>query len=163
MPNIKYINKLDMLQNSILDFYAHNLIEKKDLERIQKTFEEFDENGDGLLSYQEIEAVMIRMGKKEDTKKVFQTLDYHHSNDISYEEFIKSVMNRKRLEVEENIRKCFDAIDTDKNHHISILELKKVSYINNDPTKEKQFKETFYQYSGGKHYVRLISSILKTL
>ena len=150
-----------MLQNSILDFYAHNLIEKKDLIRIRQTFEEFDENGDGLLSYEEIEIVMTRMGRQAETKKIFKILDYQHTKDISYEEFIKSLMDRKQLEVQKNIRRCFDAIDDDGNGHISIDELKKISYINNDPTKEKQFKKTFYQYSNGKHYVRLISSIMK--
>jgi Ca2+-binding EF-hand superfamily protein len=148
---------MDMLQNSVLKFYAHNLIEKEDLKKIRRMFEDIDENGDGLLSYEEIQSIMKSMGKEETTKEVFDILDYQKTKNISYQEFIKTLMDREQLKVEKNIKRCFDAIDTDKNGRLSINELRKISAVHSQTGGEKQFKEHFYKYSNGKHYVSLIS------
>ena len=120
-------------------------------------FEEIDNNGDGLLSFDEIESVMKNMGKEKETKAIFQVLAYQKSNVISYEEFIKALLNRKQLEVEKNIKRCFDAIDTDKNGRLSINELRKISAVHAHSGGEEEFKNIFYSYSNGKHYVSLIS------
>ena len=145
------------MQNAVLKFYAHNLIEKEDLHKIRKMFEDIDENGDGLLSYDEIQSVMKSMGKEQDTKELFEVLDYQKTKNISYEEFIKALMDRKQLKVNKNIKKCFDAIDLDKNGRLSINELRKISAVHEQSGGEKDFKENFYKYSNGKHYVSLIS------
>lgn len=148
--------KLDLLQNALLDFYAFNLIEKVEMEKIRDLFEEFDENGDGLLCYKEISEIMKRANKEKQTKKLFKLLDYHHTNDISYEEFIKAFLNKKKLLLKENLKRCFNAIDEDKNGRIDLEEFKKISFLNQDPSKTKEFKNTFYKYSQGKHYVNII-------
>jgi Ca2+-binding EF-hand superfamily protein len=148
---------MDNLQNSVLNFYAHNLIEKNDLNKIRKMFEDIDDNGDGLLSYEEIQSIMKKLGKEEDTKEVFHFLDYQKTKNVSYNEFIKVLINRKQLKVDKNIKKCFDAIDTDKNGRLLINELRKISAVHGQTGGEKTFKDTFYKYSNRKHYVRLIS------
>ena len=148
---------MDLLQDSILKFYSFNLIEKEDLKKIRTMFEEIDSNGDGLLSLDEINSVMKRMGKEKYSEDVFKTMDYNHSNTISYEEFIKSLMDRKQLEIDKNIKKCFNAIDLDKNGRLSLNEVRKISAVHGQSGNEAQFKEIFYKYSSGKHYVRLIS------
>jgi Ca2+-binding EF-hand superfamily protein len=148
---------MDNLQDSVLKFYAHNLIEKEDLKKIRKMFEDIDDNGDGLLSYDEIKFIMKSMEREEETKEVFELLDYQKQKNISYDEFIKALMNRKQLKVNKNIKKCFDAIDTDKNGRLSINELRKISAVHSQSGGDKVFKENFYKYSNGKHYVGLIS------
>lgn len=146
-----------MLQDAILRFYAHNLIEKDDLRKIRKLFEEIDTNGDGLLSYEEVHSVMESMGRAEESQKIFGILDYEKTKVISYEEFIKALLNRKQLEAEKNIKKCFDALDEDKNGRLSINELRKISSLHMKGEAEGSFKEIFYSYSNGKHYVRVTS------
>ena len=148
---------MDMLQDSILKFYSFNLIEKNDLDKIRRMFEQIDSNGDGLLSLEEINSVMKSMGKEKYSQDVFKTMDYNKTNTISYDEFIKSLMDRKQLEVDKNIKKCFNAIDLDKNGRLSINELRKISAVHAQSGNENEFKDIFYKYSSGKHYVRLIS------
>ena len=152
-----------MLQTSVLAFYAHNLIDKKDLDRIRKIFEEIDDNGDGMLSLKEIQDVMHKSGKKNnEIEHIFSLLNYQKNDMISYEEFIQAMMNRDQLQIKENIKKCFNAIDIDNNGCISIMELKKISYLNQTVVEEIKFKELFYHYSNGKHFVRLTSSLIQT-
>ena len=146
-----------MLQEAILKFYAHNLIEKDDLNKIRKLFEEIDTNGDGLLSQNEVASVMKSMGREKDSLKIFEILDYEKTKSVSYEEFIKALLDRKQLEVEKNVKRCFDALDEDKNGRLSINELRKISSVNSQAGGENKFKEIFYKYSNGKHYVRLTS------
>ena len=152
---------MDLMQNAILKFYAHNLIEKEDLIQIKLMFEAIDVNGDGLLSFEEIEGVMESQGKKEDAKLIFEILDYENTQSISYEEFIKSLIDRKRLENVNNIRRCFDAIDVEKNERLDINEIRQISCITTDSKDNAQFKLDFYRYSSGKHYVSLTSYLMK--
>lgn len=70
LPNFEYITRLDLLQNSILKFYAHNIIELKELSKIKTIFEQIDENGDGTLSKREVEDVMTKMGQEKKFQKV---------------------------------------------------------------------------------------------
>ena len=152
---------MDLLQNAILEFYAHNLIEKEDLNQIKVLFESFDKNGDGLLSFEEIESVMESQGRKEDSKEIFKILDYENTKSISYKEFIKSLIDRKRLQNEDNIKRCFEAIDVEKDGKILIDEIRKISFITTDSKDNAQFKLDFYRYSQGKHYVNFISFLMK--
>ena len=124
-------------------------------------FEEIDEDGDGLISFKEIKKAMTKLKRGKETREYFEIMDYQNTKEISYEEFIKSTINRKQLENEENIIKCFHALDSDNNGHISIKEFKDISYFLNDPSKDKQIQATFKTYSSGKHYVRLISYLIK--
>jgi calcium-binding protein CML len=163
MPDLSYILKLDVLQSSLLKFYSMNLVDKQELKRIRKMFEEIDENGDGILSYREVKDALQKNGSDISSKHIFTILDSYRTNSVSYEEFIKAVIDRKKLEQKENIKKCFDAIDTDKNGRLSVNEIRDMAKITVDHMKDKEFRESFYKYSGGKHYVRFIRCRTKIL
>jgi calcium-binding protein CML len=163
MPDLSYILKLDVLQNSLIKFYSINLVDKKELKRIRKMFEKIDENGDGILSYREVKDSLEKKDLDICSKQVFKILDSYKTNCVSYEEFIKAVIDRKKLEQKKNIKKCFDAIDTDRNGRLSVKEIRDMAKIMTDHKKNKEFRESFFKYSEDKHYVRLIRYHTKIL
>ena len=117
---------MDKLQDAVLKFYAHNLVEIQEMNQIKEYFVEIDKNGDGILTLEEVEEVMKGNGHKKTAQKIFKLMDYEKNNMISYEEFIKAVIDRKRMKSEENIKRCFDAIDTKKDGKLSYQEVKTV-------------------------------------
>jgi Ca2+-binding EF-hand superfamily protein len=163
MPDLSYILKLDVLQNSLLKFYSMNLVDKQELKRIRKMFEVIDEDGDGILSYREVKDDSEKKDLDITSKQIFKILDSYKTNTVSYEEFIKAVIDRKKLKQKKNIKKCFDAIDTDRNGRLSVKEIRDMAKITTDHTKNKEFRESFFKYSEGKHYVRLIRYHTKIL
>ena len=154
---------MDILQNAILSFYAHNLIEVKNLRKIKHMFEAIDEDGDGLLSFAEFKKVMDDNGRKEEAKEVIKILDYEKNQSVSYEEFIKTLLDRKQLQNETNIRNCFDAIDLGGNGRLLIDEVRQVAFVTADSADNEQFQKDFFRHSQGKHYVGFISCLTMTL
>lgn len=159
--NIKYIKKLDLMQNAFLDFYARNHLEKTESNSIRTVFEDIDRNGDGVVEFDELKELFRSIGKEEETKKVFNLMDFYKTNQITYEDFMKGLINRKNLMNHENMNKIYQSIDLDKKGNIEIEEFKTISLMLKDPKNEKKFKQTFYKYSNGKHYVSLTRSISK--
>ena len=112
---------MDSLQDAVLKFYAHNLVDVEELDQIKDHFLEIDKNGDGFLTLEDVKEVMKGNQHKEAAEKIFKLMDYEKNNVISYEEFIKAVIDRERLKNEENIKKCFDAIDRKNDGKLSCL------------------------------------------
>lgn len=134
------------------------MIQKEEIRRIQKLFEEIDVNGDGLLSFDEIDIIMKKNGTPKKTKLIFKILDKNNSHMVSYEEFIKAMVNKNKISRKKNLKGLFDALDTDKNGTISINELRDISNICGDSTKDMNFRKFFMEYSKGRNAVGLTSS-----
>jgi Ca2+-binding EF-hand superfamily protein len=137
------------------------MIEENDMKKIRSLFQEIDENGDGFLSYEEINDVMQKSNKKDFPKKIFEALDSQKTGMVSYEDFITALMDKKQLKIKKNIKKCFDAIDENKNGNVSLNELMKVTCVSASSEEKKEFKKLFYQHSKGKEDVRFISCHLR--
>ena len=153
-PDLSYRLKLNILEKAILQFYSYNLIEKQELEIIRNKFEEFDINGDGLISYKELKRIFKIHGLSNSVKTIFNILDTDKSQTISYNEYIEALVNRRKMELEKNIKKCFDAIDVNKNKRLSINEMETLNLLAGGASNQKLFKDQFYEVSKGKNYVK---------
>ena len=162
-PNLNYISKMDLLQDAVLKFYAHNLIEVEELKKIKAYFMEIDKNGDGMLTIEEIEEIMTDIGRKDEAKNVFEMMDYKKNNVISYEEFIKALIDRKEMKSKENIKRCFEAIDLKQDGKLSMEEVLKIVFTSKNSSEIKEFKQSFKIHSKGKSYVSVISCPTKIL
>ena len=139
------------------------MVQKDELKKIKKLFENIDENGDGILSYKEVKTALKKSNRNIDSKHLFTILDSYKTNSVSYEEFIKAMIDREKLSTKENIKKCFEAIDTEKNGRLSVNEVREMAKISSDHIRDKEFRKNFYKYSDGKHYVSVIRCHLKIL
>jgi calcium-dependent protein kinase len=149
---------MDPLQDAVLKFYAYNLIQTQELEKIKEYFLEIDKDGDGMITKDEIEEIMNNQGRGEETEKIFELMNYDEDKDtISYQEFIKAIVDRQSLKSDENIKRCFEAIDIKKNNKLTIKEVANVVFTSKDESNIKDFHATFMKYSKGKDHVRLTS------
>ena len=154
---------MDPLQDAVLKFYAHNLVEAEEMEKIKDYFMAVDKDGDGIITLEEIQEVMEHLGKRDEAEKVFEAMNHKKDKkNISYQDFIEALIDRKRLKSEENIKRCFEAIDVKKNGQLSMKEVLNVVFTSKNNKGIEDFEETFKKYSKGKDYVRLTSFRIKT-
>lgn len=149
---------MDPLQDAVLKFYAYNLVETQEMEKIKDYFLEIDKDGDGMITKKEIENVMAGEGRTEEAKAIFELMNHGKKADfISYQDFIKAIIDRQNLKSEQNIKKCFNAIDIKKDGKLTIKEVANVIFTTKDGKDIKDFHETFMKYSKGKDHVGLTS------
>jgi Ca2+-binding EF-hand superfamily protein len=88
-------------------------------------------------------------------------LDTDGNRFITYDEFILALVDRDNFKKEENIEKCFKAMDISNNGKLSLFEME--TEMRSDVLKEdkKTTRLQFYKYSKGKNYVSVNRSLWK--
>lgn len=90
------------------------------------SFQEFDLNGDGELSWDEFHAALLKSGlnpSPQDARALFTDLDSDASNSISYNEFIASMRGNISLKRRDIISRVFITIDRDGDGIISMSDI----------------------------------------
>jgi calcium-dependent protein kinase len=128
--NIRNFRANQKMQQATLAFIVHNMTKKEDIEEMRKAFHEFDENGDGRLTREELikglSNVMTPNEAKNEVDRIMGLIDTDNNGFIEYEEFIRASMSKEKLLTEENLQGAFDMFDKDKSGKITIEELKNV-------------------------------------
>jgi calcium-dependent protein kinase len=128
--NIKNFRANQKLQHATLAFIVHNMTKKEDLEEMRKAFMEFDENGDGRLTKEELikglNKVMTPSEAKKEVERMMELVDTDNNGYIEYEEFIRATINKEKLLTEGNMQAAFNMFDKDKSGKITMDELKEI-------------------------------------
>lgn len=129
--NLKiYDNANKKLQQATLAYIVHNMVKKEETEEFRKLFMEFDANGDGHLTKDELVAGLSKaMGSEEAKKEVERVMEYidvDGNGFIEYEEFLRAAMKKEKILTQENLKTVFDLFDKDKSGKISIAEIREV-------------------------------------
>jgi len=128
--NLKNFRTEQKLQQAVLSFLVHNLIQKEEVVELRKVFLSFDENGDGRLTKTELEQALKNFMPLKDAKNeseiMMKKIDLDSSGYIEYEEFITASADKYKLLTEENLKYAFNVFDKDNNGKISYLELKSI-------------------------------------
>lgn len=124
----KHANK--KLQQATLAYIVHNMLKKEETEEFRKIFLEFDANGDGRLTKEELilglSKVMTPEEAKNEVDKVMSLIDVDGNGFIEYEEFLRAAMNKERILTEDNLKTVFNLFDKDHSGKISIAEIRNV-------------------------------------
>jgi calcium-dependent protein kinase len=131
------------LQQAALAYIVHNLIKKEDCEEMKKAFIEFDENGDGRLTKQELEKgllkVMTPTEAKKEVDRIMDLMDNDNNGYIEYEEFLRAALNKEDLLTDNNLQQAFTLFDKDNSGKISAEEIKK-AFGDNDQKTDNLFE-----------------------
>jgi calcium-dependent protein kinase len=129
--NIKNFTSHKKFQQATIAFLVHQASTSEMMKELRKIFKDFDKNGDGKLSYDEIKEGFKIYFKNEqiaDTElnRLIANIDMDRNNYIEYEEFLRVTVNLDLLMTDKNLRLAFDFFDQDKSGKLTHEELKKV-------------------------------------
>mmetsp|Transcript_14376 Transcript_14376/g.13962 ORF Transcript_14376/g.13962 Transcript_14376/m.13962 type:complete len:149 (+) Transcript_14376:1298-1744(+) len=107
IKNLQVFNNERKLSQAIFQYIANQLVSKEDEREIRKTFECLDEDGDGVLSKEELqkgmEILMEKYGTKEgfsDIDCLIKNIDMDGNGKVDIQEFIAAVIDHKDLQNE---------------------------------------------------------------
>ncbi len=115
-------------KQAVLQFISTQFNLKKEEEELKQVFKEFDKEGKGVISREDfIETIDRLYGdviSLELMNEFYSNIDLDNSGSISYNEFLTSVIDSKKILTEDRLRKAFDMFDKDSSGTLDIEEIK---------------------------------------
>ena len=141
LKNMKKFKKNKKFEKATMSFIVNQLVLKEERKDLEKQFKEWDKNGDGVLSRDEIiEGYKKTYGFVDEGEidNMISSIDLDGNGVIDYNEFLTCTMNKEKILNNDNLEICFKAFDSDNSGKISLDE---ISAIFNSEDKEKIDKE----------------------
>ena len=129
--NLRRFSAKQKLQQATLTFMFHQMSTSEMIKDLKLIFEQIDENGDGILNYDELKRGFKLYYKDEniaekELDEIIKNIDLDKNELIEYQEFLTSVMNPEMLLTDKNLAMAFSAFDTDGSGVLSYEEIKNV-------------------------------------
>ena len=141
LKNMKKFKKNKKFEQATISFIINQLVLKEERKDLEKQFKEWDKNGDGVLSRDEIiEGYKKTYGFVDEGEidNMISSIDLDGNGVIDYNEFLTCTMNKEKILNNDNLEICFKAFDSDNSGKISLDE---ISAIFNSGDKENIDKE----------------------
>ena len=129
LNNMKKFKKHRILEKTIISFIINQLIKKDERLELEKQFKDWDTNGDGVLSKEEIINGYRKTYGKVDANEIenmIKSIDLDGNGVIDYNEFLACSINKDKILRNDNLKICFDEFDTDKSGKISVNEISSI-------------------------------------
>jgi calcium-dependent protein kinase len=130
LTNMKKFHAERKLQQAALTYIVNHLMTKEDRNELLDLFRQFDTNGDGVLSKQEImegyKAYLGDVEAEKEAERIMQEVDMDKSGTIDYNEFILAALNRQKVLNKEKLEATFKMFDKDGNGKISADEIRSI-------------------------------------
>ena len=136
LTNMKKFHAERKLQQAALTYIVNHLISKEDKNEMLDLFQQFDKNGDGVLSKEEImegyKAYLGEVEAEKEAERIMNEVDMDQSGTIDYNEFVLAAMNRQKVLNKEKLEATFKMFDKDGNGKISADEIRSILGNTND-------------------------------
>ncbi|NP_001357651.1 calcium-dependent protein kinase [Zea mays] len=122
MKQFKAMNKLKQLALKVI---AENLTEDE-IKGLKQMFNNMDTDRSGTITVEELKDGLAKLGSKiseAEVQKLMEAVDVDKSGSIDYTEFLTAMMNRHKLEKEEDLFLAFQHFDKDDSGYITRDEL----------------------------------------
>ena len=126
LSNMRKFKKNRKLEKATISFIINQLILKEERSELEKQFKDWDTNGDGVLSREEIiKGYKKTYGKVDENEidNMIKSIDLDGNGVIDYNEFLSCSMNKDKILRNENLELCFKAFDLDNSGKISLNEI----------------------------------------
>jgi len=146
--NLSNFREESQLSTAVVTFITNYLMNDDELKLLKKLFFELDVKGVGVITKEELFKGMDDCfeGKvtHEEVDKIFGNIDYDNNGTISFDEFVKAAIDKKKLLTEEKLKAAFGLFDRNGDGDIEAKELKEVigdDYNNEDNIWDQMIKE----------------------
>ena len=128
--NLSNFREQSQLSTAVTTFMTNYLMNDDELKLLKKLFFELDVKGVGVITRDELYRGMVEcFGDKitrEEVDKIFSNIDYDNNGTISFDEFVKAAIDKKKLLTEEKLKAAFSLFDRNGDGDIEAKELKEV-------------------------------------
>ncbi|KAK6256916.1 hypothetical protein QUC31_000375 [Theobroma cacao] len=127
LSRLKQFRVMNKLKKLALKVIAENLSSEEEVKGLKYMFNNFDTDGSGTITLEELRVGLARLGSKlteAETQQLMDAADVDKNGIVDYIEFITATMHRHWLEREDNIYKAFQFFDKDNSGFITRDELR---------------------------------------
>ena len=136
--NLSNFREESQLSTAVVTFITNYLMSDDELKLLKKMFFELDVKGVGVITREELftgmEECFDRKITHKEVDEIFGNIDYDNNGTISFDEFVKAAIDKKKLLTEEKLKAAFSLFDRNGDGDIEAKELKEV--IGDDNTTE---------------------------
>jgi calcium-dependent protein kinase len=139
LKNMQKFKKHRTFEKTITSFIINQLVKKDERLELEKQFKDWDSNGDGVLSREEIVNGYRKTYGKVDENEIdnmIKSIDLDGNGVIDYNEFLTCSMNQEKIMRNDNLKLCFDEFDTDHSGKISLDEIGNIFKRGNNDNEE---------------------------
>ena len=147
LENLRTFHFKSEFQKAIYSFLVTKLASEYDRQVTAREFQKLDTDNNGVLTKSEIVGGLKRMSisvTDNEALNIFDKMDAHKKGVIEYNDFLEAFIDRKKFMEEENLRMCYDFIDTSKSNSIMLKDLEKIF---GEMTKTNYVKSMFNKYA----------------
>jgi calcium-dependent protein kinase len=128
--NLANFREKSQLSTAVVTFITNYLMNEDELRSLKKLFFELDVKGVGVITKEELYKGMEEcFGDKitrEEVNQTFSNIDYDNNGTISFDEFLKAAIDKKKILTEEKLKAAFSLFDRNGDGDIEAKELKEV-------------------------------------
>ena len=128
--NLAKFRETSQLSSAVVTFITNYLMNDDELKLLKKLFFELDVKGVGVITKEELFKGMEEcFGSKitrEEAEEIFSNIDYDNNGTISFDEFVKAAIDKKKLLTDEKLKAAFALFDRNGDGDIEANELKEV-------------------------------------
>ena len=128
--NLSNFREQSQLSTAVTTFITNYLMKDDELKLLKKLFFELDVKGVGVITREELYKGMVECyGDKitrEEVDQIFSNIDYDNNGTISFDEFVKAAIDKKKLLTDEKLKAAFSLFDRNGDGDIEAKELKEV-------------------------------------
>ena len=126
LENMKRFKRDKQFEQATISFIINQVITKEEQSELRKQFVEWDKNGDGVLSKEEIlEGYRNAYGTvdPDEVDNMIKSVDLDGNGVIDWNEFLNCTMNRDKILCKKNLEYAFKVFDKDGSGAISVDEI----------------------------------------
>ena len=102
------------LQQASLTYIVNNLLSKEEKNDLLELFQQFDTNGDGVLTKEEIlhgyQTIMPFDDAEREVQRIMTEVDIDKSGTIDYNEFVLATINKQKLLNKRNLKLLLECL-----------------------------------------------------
>lgn len=128
--NMKKFNRNKKIESAAVNFIVNNLVSKEEKKDLLELFKQWDLNGDGVLTRDEImkgyKNTYNNTVKEEDIDDMIKSVDLDGNGSIDYNEFLNFATQKDKILNQNNLKLAFQSFDSDGNGTLSYDEIEKI-------------------------------------